>query len=65
MYYYEAEGIGGLTPDGLPANEPSPDGGVINGLGQWGNGGSFYNFTFEPNSTSVDPVRSWTRNPNH
>jgi hypothetical protein len=51
---YEPAGIGGLDPDGVPANEPTPDSGVINGRGQWGNKGSFYNFTFEPDSTSVD-----------
>jgi FtsP/CotA-like multicopper oxidase with cupredoxin domain len=51
-----------------PANEPVPDGGLINGVGQFSlcsqypdqpciaPGGSMFNFTFEPNMTSVPPL---------
>jgi FtsP/CotA-like multicopper oxidase with cupredoxin domain len=51
-----------------PANEPVPDGGLVNGVGQFSlcsqypdqpcvaPGGSMFNFTFEPNMTSVSPV---------
>ncbi|EMD36964.1 multicopper oxidase [Gelatoporia subvermispora B] len=44
-----------FTPGGLegtPGNEPVPDGGTINGIGQWGSSNtSFSNFTLEANKT--------------
>ncbi|KZT43398.1 hypothetical protein SISSUDRAFT_978652 [Sistotremastrum suecicum HHB10207 ss-3] len=46
-----------LSPDGIqgtPGNEPVPDGGTLNGLGQYGaagSGGTYFNFTLEANKT--------------
>ena len=44
-----------FTPGGLegtPGNEPVPDGGTINGVGQYGSSNtSFFNVTLEPNKT--------------
>ncbi|KAI0696184.1 multicopper oxidase 2A [Cytidiella melzeri] len=43
-----------LSPFGIagtPGNEPVPDGGVLNGLGQYGSGGDYFNFTVESNKT--------------
>ncbi|KAH9927903.1 Cupredoxin [Epithele typhae] len=44
-----------FTPGGLegtPGNEPVPDGGSINGVGQWGShNSSFFNITLEANKT--------------
>ncbi|KAJ8482097.1 hypothetical protein ONZ51_g5584 [Trametes cubensis] len=44
-----------FTPGGLegtPGNEPVPDGGTINGIGQWGAyNSSFFNATLAPNKT--------------
>ncbi|KAI0325354.1 hypothetical protein GY45DRAFT_1261010 [Cubamyces sp. BRFM 1775] len=41
---------GGL--EGTPGNEPVPDGGTINGIGQWGaHNSSFFNATLAPNKT--------------
>lgn len=38
--------------DGTPGNEPVPDGGVINGIGQYGSfNTSFFNATLEANKT--------------
>lgn len=38
--------------DGTPGNEPVPDGGTINGVGQYGSSNtSFFNLTLEPNKT--------------
>ncbi|KAH8093091.1 multicopper oxidase 2A [Cristinia sonorae] len=43
-----------LSPDGIdgtPGDEPVADGGTLNGLGQWGGGGDYFNFTVDPNKT--------------
>lgn len=32
-------------------NEPVPDSGTINGIGQWGNSSSYSNYTLEANKT--------------
>ncbi|PCH37424.1 multicopper oxidase [Wolfiporia cocos MD-104 SS10] len=46
-YYFTPGGI-----DGTPGNEPVPDGGTINGVGQYGSyNSSFFNVTLEPNKT--------------
>ncbi|KAI0942998.1 hypothetical protein AcV7_002262 [Taiwanofungus camphoratus] len=46
-YYFTPGGIAGT-----PGNEPVPDGGTINGVGQWGAyNGTFFNVTLEPNKT--------------
>ncbi|KAI0069818.1 Cupredoxin [Panus rudis PR-1116 ss-1] len=37
--------------DGTPGDEPVPDGGTLNGVGQWGQGGDHFNFTVDPNKT--------------
>ncbi|KAI0092237.1 multicopper oxidase 2A [Irpex rosettiformis] len=37
--------------DGNPGDEPVPDSGSLNGLGQWGGGGDYFNFTLEDNKT--------------
>ncbi|CAL1697520.1 unnamed protein product [Somion occarium] len=37
--------------DGTPGDEPVADGGTLNGLGQWGGTGNYFNFTVEPNKT--------------
>ncbi|THH26893.1 hypothetical protein EUX98_g7295 [Antrodiella citrinella] len=37
--------------DGTPGDEPVPDSGTLNGLGQWAGGGDYFNFTVEPNKT--------------
>ncbi|KAI0338648.1 multicopper oxidase 2A [Trametopsis cervina] len=45
---------GYLSPDGIdgtPGDEPVPDGGTLNGLGQWGGSGDYFNFTLQPNKT--------------
>lgn len=45
--YYTPGGI-----DGTPGNEPVPDGGTINGVGQYGSSNtSFFNATLQPNKT--------------
>ncbi|KAI0092238.1 multicopper oxidase 2A [Irpex rosettiformis] len=52
--------------DGTPGDEPVPDGGSLNGLGQYGGGGDYFNFTLEDdktyrirlvNSGSLAPIR--------
>ncbi|KDQ55438.1 multicopper oxidase [Jaapia argillacea MUCL 33604] len=46
-YYFTPGGIAGV-----PGNEPIPDGGTINGIGQYGaSNSSFFNFTLEANKT--------------
>ncbi|KAI0705390.1 multicopper oxidase [Earliella scabrosa] len=46
-FYFTPGGI-----DGTPGNEPVPDGGTINGVGQYGSSNaSFFNVTLEPNQT--------------
>ncbi|KAH9934151.1 Cupredoxin [Fomitopsis serialis] len=46
-YYFIPGGI-----DGTPGNEPVPDGGTINGVGQYGSHNtSFFNFTLQPDTT--------------
>ncbi|EKM52914.1 uncharacterized protein PHACADRAFT_261609 [Phanerochaete carnosa HHB-10118-sp] len=35
--------------DGTPGDEPVPDAGTLNGLGQWAGNGDYFNFTLEPN----------------
>ncbi|KZT65204.1 multicopper oxidase [Daedalea quercina L-15889] len=46
-YYFTPGGI-----DGTPGNEPVPDGGTINGVGQYGSHNtSFFNFTLQPDTT--------------
>ncbi|KZT04954.1 multicopper oxidase [Laetiporus sulphureus 93-53] len=46
-YYFIPGGI-----DGTPGNEPVPDGGTINGVGQYGSHNtSFFNFTLETDKT--------------
>ncbi|KAL4246950.1 multicopper oxidase family protein [Abortiporus biennis] len=37
--------------DGTPGDEPVPDSGLLNGLGQWGQGGGYFDFTLNPNTT--------------
>ncbi|EKM55004.1 uncharacterized protein PHACADRAFT_60261, partial [Phanerochaete carnosa HHB-10118-sp] len=43
------DGVAGAA--GTEGDEPVPDAGTINGLGQWGGNGSYFNFTLEPNKT--------------
>ena len=46
-FYFTPGGI-----DGTPGNEPVPDGGTLNGVGQYGSSNaSFFNVTLEPNQT--------------
>ncbi|KAH9947844.1 multicopper oxidase [Amylocystis lapponica] len=45
--YFQPGGIAGT-----PGNEPVPDGGTINGIGQWGpTNDTFFNITLQPNKT--------------
>nr|AAS21667.1 multicopper oxidase 3B-I10 splice variant [Phanerodontia chrysosporium] len=37
--------------DGVPGDEPVPDAGTLNGLGQWAGHGDYFNFTLEANKT--------------
>ncbi|GJE96110.1 multicopper oxidase [Phanerochaete sordida] len=37
--------------DGVPGDEPVPDSGTLNGLGQWAGAGSYFNFTLAPHTT--------------
>ncbi|KAJ3484465.1 hypothetical protein NLI96_g5633 [Meripilus lineatus] len=37
--------------DGTAGDEPVPESGTLNGLGQYGQGGNYFNFTLEPNKT--------------
>ncbi|GJE98919.1 cupredoxin domain-containing protein [Phanerochaete sordida] len=37
--------------NGTAGDEPVPDAGTLNGLGQWGGNGTYFNFTLEANKT--------------